>query len=206
MKYKLLKVGTDAEVFWKNQQGDPVPSLGLLPGTKHHPTTVTALGPGFTLHEDNVMPEFGIPPASTDMEFSSNIKIMLSHLEALGKTFNLGVDISASRFFLPSQLAHPQAQEFGCDPDFCIWDGAQNVINKQGNIVTQLRTAAAHVHVSFTVDGKRPTINQMGPVIKTFDLAFLPFLFIDTDRFRRLLYGKAGALRPFQYSPHIFGL
>ena len=38
------------------------------------------------------------------------------------------------------------------------------------------------------------------------DLAFLPFLFLDKDRFRKFLYGKAGAHRQKEYSTGIKGI
>ena len=207
MKYKLLAVGTDVEVFWKNPvTGDPVPSLGFLQGSKRNPQTILKLGKGFTLHEDNVMPEFGIPPSTSAKEFSTNIGKMLLYLEEIGKGLNLSVDISPAKFFLPSQLMHPQAQEFGCDPDFCVWTRQKNKVDINSPSASQMRTAAAHVHVSFTVNGKPPGIIDVEPIVKMFDLAFLPMLFIDQDVFRRQLYGKAGAFRAKKYSPGVAGV
>ena len=208
MEYKLLKIGTDAEIFWKNSVGDPVPSIGLLPGTKYEPTTITSLGNGFTIHEDNVMPEFGIPPATTPEEFSENISKMLGWLEDFGLSRELQTDISPAKFFLPSQLAHPQAQEFGCDPDWCVWTRKVNKVDMFSPIVKQLRTAAAHIHVSFTVDGHPPEVIEAEPLVQMLDLAFLPFLFINNeeDMIRRQLYGKAGAYRYKEYSETIKGI
>ena len=205
MIYKLLAVGTDTEVFWKNKStGDPIPSIGLLPGTKEAPSPISQLGEGFTIQEDNVMPEFGIPPAQTAEEFSANITKMLNWLTDTGAVLDLDVDISPARFFLPSQLFHPQAQEFGCTPDFCVWNRQKNRVNF--HTASQLRTAGGHIHISFTVDEKVPEIVDMEKIVKFCDLAFLPLLFIDTDVFRRLLYGRAGAWRSKEYSPTISGV
>jgi hypothetical protein len=58
MAIKLLMVGSDMEVFLRdNLSGVPVPVCGLIGGTKEKPKEVLG-GNGFAVQEDNVMLEF----------------------------------------------------------------------------------------------------------------------------------------------------
>ena len=77
-KYRLLKVGSDAELFIYNKEG-PFPICGLIGGTKQDPLPVME-GNGYAVQEDNVLLEFNIPPASSALEFQTSITKMLSFL------------------------------------------------------------------------------------------------------------------------------
>ncbi len=202
-QYKLLAVGTDAECFLIDpKKGLPVPVIGLLGGTKHKPLPVLELGKGFCVQEDNVMAEFNVPPAKTAPEFSANIQKMLDHLHYFAGSKGLALDIVASHQFEKHQLEHRQACEAGCEPDFTVWTrGINEPIKNNPLFLGGLRTASAHVHVSFLVDGKKPAnIYEREPVVKMLDLFLsLPSLFFDKDKKRKQLYGKAGAFRPTDY-------
>jgi hypothetical protein len=153
------------------------------------------------------MPEFNVPPARTAKDFADNIGKMLSWLGKAGEQLGgLSVDCSAARFFAPSQLAHEQAQRFGCDPDFCVWTRETNRADPASEAARQMRTAGAHIHVSFTYADRTPEVLEMEPLVKSLDLAMLPFVIMDRDAFRRQLYGKAGAFRPKKYTDKIRGI
>jgi hypothetical protein len=90
-------------------------------------------------------------------------------------------------------LNNPQAQTFGCEPDFNAWKGTVNP-KPHANDPT-LRTAAAHVHISW----ENPTDEQRLELVKAADVfVVLPYL-VNFEKAlsakRRELYGKAGCCR-----------
>lgn len=202
LKYELLKVGTDAEVFLvSNKTKKPHPVIGLLGGTKHDPLPISELGKGFFIQEDNVMPEFNIPASVTADEFVTNIGRVRSWLEGQMSVKGYSLAIVPSMIFTTKQLDHPQAQEVGCEPDFNVWTQSVNESPKMRPEMKTMRTAAAHIHVSFNVNGKPPKdVYQREAVVKALDLTIgLPSVVLDTDKRRRVLYGKAGAFRMKDY-------
>ena len=113
-------VGSDVEFFVYNPEGKLVPSQGLLGddehGTKHNPLKFD----GFTLQRDNVAIEFATPICRNKKEFVSAIR---DGIKLIMRTIPAGYTIKAvpSVVFTPDQLEHPEAMEFGCDPDFNAW-------------------------------------------------------------------------------------
>lgn len=198
--YTLLAVGTDAEVFL-TRGSLPYPAIGLLGGTKLEPKPIPGLGKGFAIQEDNVMPEFNIPASKNKKIFSDNIGTVLEWLTSGMAEKGFDVLIAPSCHFNPKQLKHPQAQEIGCEPDFNAWTRTINPSPKTNPILKTMRTAAAHVHVSFNINGEPPkTIYDREPLVKALDVTLgLPSLLLDKDIDRRKLYGKAGAFRPKDY-------
>lgn len=199
--YTLLQVGTDAEVFLKSREGIPVPVFGMLGGSKLEPKKVPELGEGFAVQEDNVMAEFNIPACYTKEAFDSSIAKMLGHLSStfLNK-YGLLLDISSSKNFDEDSLLHPQAIHFGCEPDYCAWTKEQNELDRENPALRTLRTAAAHVHVSFERnDGEKIDMEDRITVVKLLDVFLgVPATIID-DPVRKQFYGKAGAFRPKPY-------
>lgn len=198
--YQLLKVGTDAEVFLKgHRNGRAHPVIGMLGGTKHAPLPVEELGEGFFIQEDNVAAEFNTPPADNAVTFSDDIGKM--HNWLAGKMSAKGYDLAIvpSMLFTPKQLDHPQAQEVGCEPDLNVWTRGVNPSPKLNPIMAKLRTASAHIHVSFSYNGEPldpENIMVREPVVKAMDIMVgLPSIILDKDTNRRQLYGKAGAFR-----------
>lgn len=202
LEYKLLQVGTDAEVFLSNAKtGKPFPVIGMLGGTKLCPLPVEELGKGFFIQEDNVMPEFNIPACSNAEDFVDSIGKMQSWLTAKMSAKGYNLAIVPSMVFRASQLENPQAQEVGCEPDFNVWTRKANPSPKLNPAMRTMRTAAAHIHVSFLVNDKAPEdIFQREAVVKALDLTVgLPSVILDMDKRRRELYGKAGAFRMKDY-------
>lgn len=200
--YKLQKVGTDAEVFLRSiKTNRPHPAIGMLGGTKLMPLPIESLGAGFFIQEDNVMPEFNIPACDNAQEFSDNIGKVHSWLTDKMSARGYRLDIVPSMFFTMGQLKHPQAQEVGCEPDYCVWTRMPNESPKMNPVMEKLRTASAHIHVSFLVNDELPAdIMAREAVVKAMDITIgLPSLVLDEDKTRRQLYGKAGAFRPKPY-------
>lgn len=206
-KYMLDRVGTDTEIFLRSiETNQPIPVIGLIGGTKHHPKPIRELGKGFCVQEDNVMLEYNIPAAKTKEEFVNNVMKMNSYLQELLQKKGLKADICSSMAFTPTQLRHPQAQEIGCEPDWNVWTRSINPSPKENSLMNKIRTSGGHVHVSFSINGKKMTNIEIDdvfakePVVKALDIMnSIPSLMWDTDRPRLKLYGKPGAFRNKNY-------
>jgi len=202
MIYTLQKIGTDAEIFLKHRHTfSPVPVVGLLGGTKLCPKPIPNMINGFAIQEDNVMPEFNIPAASTAREFSDSINQVLEYLTIQMREHDLMLDIVPSMHFKESDLQSAQAQNFGCEPDLCAWTDEVNEIDRANPKLRTMRTAAAHIHVSYLVDLEEPkTYAQRALAVRAHDLFVgVPSILVDSDTDRREIYGKAGAFRCTDY-------
>lgn len=201
----LDRVGSDMEVFLRDMHtGKPVPSCGLIGGTKQEPRPVLD-EEGFAVQEDNVMLEFNIPAAKDVTGFVSSFAKILEHINAEVNSKGMMIDISPSMQFLPEDLTSPQAFHIGCEPDFNAYrDVTRRVTLEEMGV---RRCAGGHVHVSFftepdeeiNFDGS-PEKEQRVELVKGLDLFLaLPSLFLDDDDVRRSLYGKPGMYRPKVY-------
>lgn len=196
----MLTVGSDAEVFLRDGNGNLVASCGKFGGTKERPKNMFPIDwsnpkayadRGFMYQEDNVALEFNIPAAKTQDEFIAHMKRALGECERLAKEKGLVVVVEAANVFPESELQTKAAQEFGCEPDFSVWSLKPNPRPKADN--PNLRTASAHIHVGY------PDMDRVG-FGRAMDL-FLgaPSVVLDPDRKRRELYGKAGCIRMKPY-------
>ena len=200
-KYRLLKVGSDAELFIYNKEG-PFPICGLIGGTKQDPLPVME-GNGYAVQEDNVLLEFNIPPASSALEFQTSITKMLSFLseEMQKKGFNCKY---ASYSIFPKKLLaqNPQSYSFGCEPDYCVWTKTVNRSPENLDIShsEEFRAAGYHIHVSYLVDEKDPALEDKELFVKAQDLFLgIPSTLLDSSIIRRHFYGSAGCFRPKLY-------
>lgn len=184
-----FRAGADPEVFLVNAVGQLISCVGLVHGTKDSPMQIDGMPKGFTLQQDNVALEFGIPPAANKHEFVEYIM----RVQAAGKEFLKGLSYSSSscEVFPADQMNTAEAHVFGCEPDFNVWTGKENPSPQPPHRF--MRSAGGHVHV----ETKLPP-NEVG---KAMDLFLgLPSLFKDVNGApRRALYGKAGAVR---YKPY----
>lgn len=199
-KITLLKVGADVEEFLRDKQGNPVPVIGLIGGSKDSPMPILGRQ-GFALQEDNVALEYNIPPASTSYEFVYNLMRIREEIDRRVAEKGLVSVREASMRFKASQLQHPQAKTFGCDPDFCVWEQKVNEKPSLSPEAETLRTAGGHVHISFKVGKEAPKfpdhVAQIEALVMALDIYVgTPFVIMDRDMERRKLYGKAGAFRP----------
>ena len=182
-----MRLGADPEVFLTNHNKF-ISSIGLFGGTKQQPRQLDGLPKGFTLQEDNVTLEFGIPPASDAHEFAKHIHTVLQAglAEAKGLTFSK----LSCVVFPEDQMQHPAAHIFGCEPDYNAWTKTQNDPPQPNH--PYLRSAGGHVHIESDIDfiaGVRACDLYLG----------VPSVLMDNSVERRQLYGKAGSFRPKPY-------
>lgn len=180
-------IGCDPEFFLK-LNNKHVSAVGLIGGSKDFPRPLEK--EGFAILEDNVSVEFNVAPAHNHEEFIQNIQYVMNNLKEMLPQYEFSQ--SAAVVFDPQELAHPQALEFGCEPDFNAWTKR---INPRPKATDQnLRSAGGHVHIGHD--------NNLDPieVIRAMDVfAGVPATKLDLDIKRRQLYGKAGCHRIKSY-------
>lgn len=193
-------IGADPEVFIRDTStGGVVPITGLVGGTKEEPIPL-GIGDGYAAQEDNVMLEFNIPPAHNPDRFSDSIQMALEAALDLVRTRreDVEIDFAPYRAFTAAQLDNPQAQRFGCSPDFDGHKGGrpikavapERLVRDDG---TAWRFAGGHVHIGGYDTGAMPTyvIAQMCDVFLG-----LPSVALDQQGPRRRMYGTPGRFRP----------
>lgn len=179
----MITIGADVEGFVSNA-GNIISAIGLIGGSKDEPKLV----PLGNLQEDNVLAEFAIDPVTTEDDFVRNITSVVGSLVGKLRQEKLDYIIKPSHFMDATQLKHPKAMQFGCDPDIDAWAGFPNP-PPNPRTVGALRTAGGHIHVGF--DDSSPF-----DVVKAMDLFLgVPSILLDNDQHRRKVYGKAGACR-----------
>jgi len=186
----VVTLGADPEVFFE-YLGRPVSAIGLIGGSKETPRSTGE--DGFFVLEDNVAAEYNIPPATSPTAFSDNVARGLAHVESYAKANDRVLSFLASASFEPKELDNPQAQEFGCMPDYNAWTYAMNEPPHTED--ANFRTVGGHVHVG----GYPENVNSVN-LIRCMDLFLgVPSIILDKDKDRRKLYGKAGAFRVKDY-------
>jgi len=184
------RCGADPEVFLQDSSGKPISAIGYIMADKWNPLQIPDMEKGFTLQEDNVSLEYGIPPAASSTEFIHHIKAVMERSKAWvpGLSFsNLSCIV-----FPEDQMEHPLAHVFGCEPDYNAWTGLSNPKPQPPHPF--MRSAGGHVHIETQEDPWR--------VIKAVDLFLgVPSVLMDKGEERKQLYGKAGACRIKSYGP-----
>ena len=190
MKYDNVAFGADPELFLMDHDGKYKSAIGLIGGTKEFPRPIDDYGSA--VQEDNVAVEFNIIPAMSRAEFRRNVEFVMAYLAKHAESMALRLAVVPAAFFDESELDNPQAQRFGCDPDFNVWTKAKNSRPELTGDMTRLRSCGGHIHVSWS----RPQTDDQTTLIKAMDL-FLGCTSVeyDGDKLRRELYGKAGAFR-----------
>ena len=184
-----MRLGTDPEVFLQDPMGKPISAIGFIGADKWNPLQCKGLRKGFTLQEDNVALEFGIPPAANADEFVKNIRTVMK--QGLKKCEGLSFSRLSCTVFPKDQMQHPNAFVFGCEPDFNAWTGQENPKPMPPNAF--MRSAGGHIHVE-TKEDKIKVIKAMD-----FHLAVPATLMDKAGSERRSMYGKRGAFRPKPY-------
>jgi len=194
-------IGCDPEFFLREREsGKLISAIPHVAGTKEEPQL---LPKGGNIQRDNVAVEVATDPADSLEAFISNIGATLS--EAV-KILPTGCEIIAipSANFDKDQLEHPEAQLFGCDPDYDAWDVREN--DKPCAVDNTFRSCGAHIHLGtdgqdenvflLDFDGKLNTVKVMDCVHAIISTV------LDSGQEaidRRQLYGKPGAHRPKEY-------
>lgn len=183
-----MRLGTDPEVFLVDKTGLFHSVIGHIGADKWNPLQLSGMAPGFTLQEDNVALEFGIPPAASADEFVAHIKAVME--KGLSKVKGYSFSKLSCAVFPDKELEHPMARVFGCEPDYNAWTGKENPRPHCDN--PNLRSAGGHVHVETGLDRNL--------VIQAMDLFLgVPSVLMDSGEDRRKLYGAAGSCR---YKPY----
>ena len=185
-KYNIT-IGSDPEVFVETEYGEVISAIDMIPGSKHVPHPIS--DKGHFIQTDNIAMEFNIPACTSEEEFVENINFVKDYLDAVVTANGYKLSKKSSEEINPIHLDHPQAREFGCEPDFnpYIKD-----VNPRPDVETNLRCVGGHIHIGYP----NPDEETTEKIVKAFDIfVVLPALLIDTDERRRELYGKAGAFR-----------
>lgn len=183
-----IRCGADPEVFLQDANGKHISVIGYIQADKWNPRPVPGMAKGFTLQEDNVALEYGIPPAASADEFVSHIQSVMER----SKEFLPGLSFSklSCTIFDEDQMEHPLAHIFGCEPDYCAWTNEQNPKPRPPHEF--MRSAGGHIHVE--------TKKDVTKGIQAMDLFLaVPAVFMDDGIQRKELYGKAGAYRKKPY-------
>jgi len=191
-----IKVGADPELFVKKNDMF-VSGYGLIEGTKAAPFKVE----NGAVQVDGHALEFNIDPADDADGFVRNIQSVVEQLRSMVPDHQLVAEPVAqfTKKYLSSMP--DEANELGCDPDFCAWeDGAANP-RPDGDV--DFRTGGGHVHIGWTkdVDITDEEHAEAGLMLtKELDYYLgLASMFWDDNDQRRAMYGKAGAYRVKHY-------
>lgn len=186
MKLSKVTFGADIEFFISTRKGEPIPAIGMVGGSKEDPRPI---GDGFFVQEDNVAVEFNIPISKTVDDFYHNVYIGFQRVVETLPPATQPL-LKASCQFDRVYMMHPQAREFGCDPDINAYTKKVNPRPKCDDPF--LRSAGGHVHIGWD----KPDMETRFALIKACDVfCALPSVSEDKDNLRRKLYGKAGAMR-----------
>lgn len=195
-----ITIGTDPELFLKDETGAFVSAHDLIPGSKHHPHRV----PFGAVQPDGVAAEFNTAPAQNADEFIHNIGAVIDSLTATFKAIrpDLTVAITPTATFDQKYFdGLPEiATVLGCTPDFNAYTEEEN---DPPSTNEPFRTGAGHVHIGFGSGyrvGDYDHFVQCCELVKQLDsVLYFSSLVWDDDDKRRSLYGKIGAFRPKSY-------
>ena len=189
---RVFTLGADPEFFIEHN-GKPKAICGHMGGTKDNPKLIDDNNQ-FKIQEDNVAAEYNIPPSYTREQFIEHILWPQSYITHLLKTKNFTINKAAALQFPAEELTSPQAQEFGCDPDYDAWKLDMN--QKPQCNDPSLRTCGGHIHFGMTDADPMEIVKA----IRFMDKYLGVWSVIrDEDTLRKQLYGKAGA---FRLQPH----
>jgi hypothetical protein len=200
-----ITIGTDPEFFLRKGKEYVSSQSANIQGTKDEPI---ALKHGGTIQRDNVAVEFATDPAKDREGFVEAVRSCLRDAhEMLPEGHEMVVEPSAT--FDEVHLTDPEAQEFGCDPDFNAYTVAMNEKPWCGD--SGFRSCGAHIHVGGLSDDGEPLPGLeflqdfKGKIngVKAMDL-FHGTISTKLDNSdasikRRELYGKAGCHRSTPY-------
>lgn len=183
-----MRLGSDPEVFLQDNNGKLISVIGYINADKWNPRQIEGMAEGFTVQEDNVALEYGIPPAASADEFVAHIKAVMEK----SKEFLPGLSFSnlSCAIFPDDQVDHPKAKVFGCEPDFDAWTLKTNMPPHPKH--ENMRSAGGHIHIE--------TAQAPHEIVRRADLYLgVPSVLMDKGEERKQMYGKAGAHRPKPY-------
>jgi len=190
-KVNNATIGTDPEFFlFSINKNEIVSAEGLIGGTKEEPRKISNVG--HAVQEDNIMVEFNIPPAIDEQSFSRDIEFVMEHIMSeLSEDYQIST--KAASEINQEYLQTEQAQRFGCEPDYNVWE---EMVNDAPHPDVTTRCAGGHLHVGYD----EPSIETSVELVKAMDLFLgVPSVLIDSDTLRKSMYGKAGSFRIKSY-------
>jgi hypothetical protein len=194
---KLRMIGADPEVFLKDKlSGRIVSSIGKIGGKKGQGIPISSDHPHITWLEDNVAVEFNFSPCGGVDLFHVTVDTVLFEASKKLQLQNLEIMPVCVSKFTNTDLADPQAQAFGCDPDFDAYDLKDKPRVVDPNQVGNYRFCGGHIHFGFNNKDKIP---GFALAILADVFIGLPSLGYDKQNLRRAYYGKAGLYRPKPY-------
>lgn len=195
---KRITIGTDPEFFLRRKEdGKLISAVPYIKGTKDNPEP---LENGGNVQFDNVAIEFATDPAKDGEDLVKKVgNAFKDILKKIPEGHELAVEPSGN--FDADQLDSEEAQQFGCDPDYCAWELRENDPPFCDN--PALRTCGGHIHVGFNSgDGNDFLLDAYGKAdtVRMMDV-FHGIISVVLDNSeqaiaRRKLYGKAGCHRP----------
>jgi len=205
MKDINFTIGTDPEFFVKDVFTDKIVSAaGIFSCTKKNPLSQwkgdnkSGTYGTFLISTDNVAMEIAAPYQSTLNRFQASVRMSKEILQQFIKGRNLELVLNKnSHMFNTEDLMHPDAQVFGCDPDFCVYTlkykrpPSSKVLDKKG--LSNLRTVGAHIHIGWKEKNYKIDKIILGRILDhQIGLWSIPY---DPPFPRRVLYGRAGSIR-----------
>lgn len=199
-----LSLGSDPEFFLVNEKGEFVSAIDVVKANKDNKVD---LGNGCKLFYDNVLAEVNVVPGADPDTLVNNVHSCFQALTKAVRPYR--IKPQASGTYPKNCLTHPDAQVFGCEPEFCAYE--MNIVQAP-ECKTGFRSAGGHIHLGFSKE-EYPLLAPLGAdedrterdwgrvwVVRMMDLFMgIPSLWMDQDPTspaRRKLYGKAGTHRP----------
>lgn len=195
-------IGTDPEFFAREKESKKYRSMiPFINGTKKEPEIMEC---GAGLQRDNVALEFASPPAESEMDFVKVIQAAFVEIITRKIPEDMEMVVEPAANFDEDQLDHPEALEFGCDPDYDAYIPAQNPAAHCDD--PSFRSCGGHVHLGYVEgSGNDFLLDPWGKIhtIITMDAIHgIVSVILDNSPEaikRRELYGKAGCHRPTDY-------
>jgi len=194
-------IGTDPEFFCREKSTRKMRSaIPFINGTKTAPEPLPS---GSSVQRDNVALEFATPPVSKETDFVRSIQAaFLDIMKKVPKELEVVAVPSAN--FDEDQLNHPEALQFGCDPDYDAYIPAMNPPAHCDD--PSFRSCGGHIHLGYVEESGNDFLLDPWGKIKTVlmmdAIHGIVSMVLDNSEEaikRRQLYGKAGCHRPTDY-------
>ncbi len=191
-----ILIGADPELFVK-KEGKFHSAHGLVPGSKTAPFPV----PDGAVQVDGMALEINPSPAKDKEQFVHNVESVLSSLrEMLPHEYSFDKAVYAQFDETHMKSQPKEALALGCEVDFNAYEETQNPPPVAPEWV---RTAGGHIHIGWAEDEDPMESSHFlscCQITKQLDFFLgIPSVYLDRDRIRKGIYGRAGGFRPKPY-------